>query len=122
MKDLLIKITFLCFSLVLGILMCEVMIRFIEPQRLDFVRPIYDADEDLVFKLRKNHSTVYSQFEFHVEEKTNSLGLRDREIGPKAPESVRILGLGDSYAFGHGVSLEETYVKQLESSLTNVPS
>ena len=54
MKDLLLKMSVMAVSLAIGIVMCEVAIRYIEPQRLDFVRPIYDADEDLIFKLRKN--------------------------------------------------------------------
>ena len=117
MKDLLLKMSVMAVSLAIGIVMCEVAIRYIEPQRLDFVRPIYDADEDLIFKLRKNHTSFYSQFEFNVEENTNSVGLRDREFGERDPESIRILGLGDSYAFGQGVSIEEAYIKQLEAGL-----
>ena len=117
MKDLLLKMSVMAVSLAIGIVMCEVAIRYIEPQRLDFVRPIYDADEDLIFKLRKNHTSFYSQFEFNVEENTNSVGLRDREFGERDSESIRILGLGDSYAFGQGVSIEEAYIKQLEAGL-----
>lgn len=117
MKDVCIKLFVLCISMVIGLLLCEGLIRLIAPQRLDFVRKLYDPDDSTVFKLRKNLQTVHSQFEFNVVETTNSIGLRDREIGSKSPGSLRILALGDSYGYGHGVDLEETYVKQLESSL-----
>jgi len=48
----------------------------------------------------------------------NSLGLRDRELTvPKPPGTLRILGVGDSVAFGYGVRLEETFLKVLEARL-----
>ena len=51
--------------------------------------------------------------------KTNSQGLRDVEHAWKKEEgSVRILGLGDSFTFGWGVKLEETFLKQLEGRLS----
>jgi lysophospholipase L1-like esterase len=50
--------------------------------------------------------------------KTNSQGLRDVEHPWKKEEgSIRILGLGDSFTFGWGVKLEESYLKQLERRL-----
>jgi lysophospholipase L1-like esterase len=48
---------------------------------------------------------------------TNALGLRDRDYGPKGPREIRILSLGDSYAFGAGVELDQTYAKVLERKL-----
>ena len=51
--------------------------------------------------------------------KTNSQGLRDVEHAWKKEEgTVRILGLGDSFTFGWGVKLEETFLKQLEGRLS----
>jgi lysophospholipase L1-like esterase len=47
----------------------------------------------------------------------NSHGLRDREVGPPEPGTFRILVLGDSVTFGHGVAVGDTYVRQLEQRL-----
>lgn len=46
---------------------------------------------------------------------TNSLGYRDKEIGGKDPNKIRILFLGDSITFGDYLDEEETYVRILEN-------
>lgn len=49
---------------------------------------------------------------------TNSHGLRDRERTWKKPDGVkRLLGIGDSFTFGYGVRLEDSYLKQIEKRL-----
>jgi lysophospholipase L1-like esterase len=50
---------------------------------------------------------------FDVEVRANRLGLRDSEPGPKAPGTYRVLGLGDSFAFGWGVPVEECFLERL---------
>ena len=48
----------------------------------------------------------------------NSKGLRDREYPyEKSPEFKRVLVLGDSYAWGYGVSDEEIFTEVLEEEL-----
>jgi lysophospholipase L1-like esterase len=50
----------------------------------------------------------------------NSHGLRDQELSLVKPSNTfRILALGDSFTYGHGVRREETYVKQLEAILNH---
>ena len=51
--------------------------------------------------------------------KTNSQGVRDNveHSWVKDPGTIRILGIGDSFIFGWGVSLEETFLKKMEHSL-----
>lgn len=117
MKSFLKNLSLVVVSIIVGILIAEFVIRLVAPQRPDSVRPLYEPDDTLVFKLRKNLAIIYSQFEFVVAESTNSIGLRDREVGPKRPGSCRILGLGDSDSYANGVNLSETYWKQLENCL-----
>ncbi len=56
--------------------------------------------------------------EFDVTYEINSQGLRDREIPLEKPANTyRILMLGDSYTFGIGNNLEDTFSKRLEKKL-----
>lgn len=48
---------------------------------------------------------------------TNALGLRDREITPKAPGEHRIMLLGDSVIFSLGVEYEDSIPFRLEQQL-----
>lgn len=55
----------------------------------------------------------------YVERRLNARGYRDLDYPPEPPPgTLRILCLGDSYTEGSGVALEDTYVKQLESILS----
>jgi len=47
----------------------------------------------------------------------NSLGFRDKEFIRKAPGVFRIVAIGDSFTFGEGVNLEDSYTKLLEHML-----
>ena len=59
-----------------------------------------------------------SGFEKGAYVKINSQGLRDYEYPlQKAPNTFRIIVLGDSVTFGTGVTMEETYAKRLEIML-----
>ncbi len=51
--------------------------------------------------------------------KTNAQGFRDdgEHAWTKPPGVIRILGLGDSFTFGWGVLLEETFLKKLEGHM-----
>jgi lysophospholipase L1-like esterase len=51
--------------------------------------------------------------------KTNAQGFRDdgEHAWTKPPGVIRILGIGDSFTFGWGVSLEESFLKKLEGNL-----
>ena len=48
---------------------------------------------------------------------TNELGIRSRPID-RGGQSVRVLVLGDSYAFGWGVPEKDAFPRQLESMIT----
>jgi GDSL-like lipase/acylhydrolase family protein len=47
----------------------------------------------------------------------NSLGFREREIGPKDPHRYRIVMMGDSFTYGNGVELQDRFSNLIEASL-----
>jgi len=88
-------------------------------QYLPHPKGFYEIDEKKGFKMVKNFKGVFldSQNQYISKAETNSIGLRDYEYGEKQDNTFRILVLGDSFTFGAGVELEDTYVKQLETIL-----
>jgi hypothetical protein len=68
------------------------------------------------YSLAKNFKGTYSQPEFTIALDTNSYGFRDTEQNPKSDE-WRILALGDSFTYGLGVELPDTYLSILERRL-----
>lgn len=76
------------------------------------------ADFGLHHSLIPNAKGLLDTKEFTVPYNINSLGLRDREYSLKKPANTyRILVLGDSFAEGYGVPIEDAFVKVLERKL-----
>lgn len=48
---------------------------------------------------------------------TNALGFRDHEFPTGRSADCRVMAIGDSFTFGWGVSLEESWPKALETAL-----
>lgn len=68
-----------------------------------------------------NFAGVVSTPDFVVTYETNSRGLRDREYAAeKPPGKTRILALGDSFTFGHGIPYGERFTDLLESAFDDV--
>ncbi|MDD5085561.1 MAG: GDSL-type esterase/lipase family protein, partial [Candidatus Omnitrophica bacterium] len=76
---------------------------------------IFEYDKDKIYKLKSNIKD--GRFAGKLVQ-TNSFGYRDSEIPvTKTGNTVRILVVGDSVTFGHGVDAEDTYSKCLERRL-----
>ena len=71
--------------------------------------------ERLIFK--PNSKARYQTIEFDFVADINNLGLRDREIRIEKGDKYRILCFGDSYTFGWGVNIENSWPKKLEQYL-----
>lgn len=83
-----------------------------EESRESFLR-IAD-DEDVAYELTPGARGRGWECDVRV----SSLGLRDREYSlEKPPGTYRIVVVGDSVAFGHGVSLERCFTERLEESV-----
>jgi hypothetical protein len=110
------NILLLLFSVIIMILVFEVVVAFFFPQEI--VPNIIKFDNNTIFSLKKNYMGIQSSPEFRISLKTNSHGLRDVEHYYKKPDEVyRIIVVGDSFTFGDGVELNETFPKVLESEL-----
>ena len=95
----------ICFMLLLG----ELLIRYFIPawpfEPAPYV-PDYLTARDTPLRWR-----------FSPSDGRNSLGLRNREVGPKKAESFRILFLGDSLIWYGGTGSGELYTELLERRL-----
>lgn len=70
--------------------------------------------DDIIYELLPNLDATFRDQGL----KTNSLGFRGAEVEiAAAPQTIRILGIGDSVMFGYGVAQEHTYLSWLERRL-----
>lgn len=99
--------------------MAEVGLRLFLPQQ-EAMR-FFESSERYGFELKKNFHQAYRYpgVEFVMDVLTNSHGLRDREYDASefASGGMRVLILGDSFAFGQGVNMADHYGTKLEGML-----
>ncbi|MEE2887016.1 MAG: GDSL-type esterase/lipase family protein, partial [Planctomycetota bacterium] len=122
----LLRIGMICAGLVVPVLLVELTMVVFDlggsPDADSWkTRGIHRADPDLIYSLRPGAESTWKFKQFDQVVHVNSLGLRDREVGPKHVDEVRILVLGDSMTFGHGVRNEESWPNQLEKILSADP-
>ncbi len=63
---------------------------------------------------QEGHSKMH---DYECSEVVNSLGFRDRETTLRKGTAYRIVAIGDSFTYGWGVNLEDTWCKRLETNL-----
>lgn len=95
----------------------EVFTRLLLPQNVDSRMNILRPDPVVGFTYEPNSQSYEKGREYNALYEINSLGLRDREYGPKKDGVFRILLIGDSMAASHGLSIEESLSRQLEQAL-----
>jgi lysophospholipase L1-like esterase len=79
------------------------------------VREIFQLDEELIYSLKPGQERIAKSEEFVEHVTTNRHGLRDDEIRTRDSFEKRIIVLGDSMIFGHGVNDDQTFPNQLEA-------
>jgi len=112
-------------AVLFGLLLAEAVVRLLRPQ---FVDPwwrsrlsYYRHDSDLGWSHIPGAVGVLARQEFSHEVRINSSGWRDRERTlDKPPGILRVVVLGDSFAFGHGVRDEEIFTRLMEPMLNQV--
>lgn len=110
---LLLLITLFIFFLIL-----EISLRLFSYPVYGFQKGTFTSDENLGYKLSPNYSGLQSIYGRTAKIDTNSKGMRDfREYDyNKSEGTYRILILGDSYSFGNGVDLNESYPEYLREN------
>lgn len=78
-----------------------------------------EYDDLLGWAHRPNMSAVFSRQEFSVDVSINSNRLRDHEYPVGRNEKDRMLVLGDSFGWGHGVDLADRFDEVLERRHSN---
>lgn len=115
----------LSISITISLLTSELLVRVFKPQ-LTFINAetlsfdCFAKDPILPFSLQKNHKCRMKYYlgDFDTYATLNSQGYRGKEFNiEKDQGKTRILILGDSITFGHGVADEETFPYQLETIL-----
>ena len=117
------RLMLISLGVLTGLVIGEFALRIVAPQRLSpllawvkvpGVSGVFERDDEFGWRMVPGYDGPYRK-DTHVH--INSLGLRDHEYAAKQPQEIRILSLGDSYAFGNGVELEASYAKRLEAKL-----
>lgn len=70
---------------------------------------------ELIFPPGSEKAFSSIEFTYHVH--VNALGLRDREFAPQRSKTFRIAAIGDSFTYGWGVEVEQSWPKVLEQNL-----
>jgi lysophospholipase L1-like esterase len=84
------------------------------PERIRY-EGIFEYDRDKVWALKPD---LTDGTFVGVPVRTNSLGHRDREIPRRKPAGgFRVVAVGDSVTFGHGVAAEDAWPERLERRL-----
>ncbi|MFQ5693432.1 MAG: SGNH/GDSL hydrolase family protein, partial [Nitrospinota bacterium] len=97
----------LLLSSLVGLFLSELILRRFIPQPLyKWQQGLFESDPAVFYRLAKNFKAVHTQPEYSYAIRTNSYGFRGPEPRPDA--SVRVLILGDSFAFGQGVDKGKT--------------
>ncbi len=120
------------FSLLVTLIIAEIALRVIplpltkRIQRRQHVQKghtevhpkgLYTLDEKIGWTLTPNFSGQFKKMDFNISVQANSDGIREHEVVDKQHNKVRILGLGDSFAFGWGVEYAQTFYSTVETLL-----
>lgn len=110
----------LCICLIILEIVLRITMKNIDNQLAWTASPNYRLDSELIYSRLPNKTWVSKTDEFEEKVTSDNLGYRDKNIGEKGEDVFRIIAVGDSFTFGHGVeNNDKTYPKQLELYLTH---
>ncbi len=101
------KIILALVSSILFIIICEICLRII--YKKDFpvtwqISQSYVLDPELIYINKPNYKGSIKTDDFIEKIEINLSGFRNREILKKSKGTIRMLMVGDSFVFGHGIS------------------
>ncbi|MFQ5964753.1 MAG: hypothetical protein ACE5KZ_10765 [Candidatus Scalinduaceae bacterium] len=104
------------------LLICEVAIRILDPQSDLRRRDLFFRYEPFIgFEGIPNKKGVYATRSFKTTITLNNEGFRDYNHDKKNTQNkFRIITLGDSFTWGHGVENDQIYMKVLEKYDVNI--
>lgn len=123
-KEYQLKIFSIVLGLIISLCTLELMVRVFTDQGLMnmfaypkglFANNIGEGDTGIYFT--PNFKGHFAKGEISGQISINSKGCRDYEREYEGEGKFRILALGDSFTFGHGVEFEESFLTILETSL-----
>jgi lysophospholipase L1-like esterase len=115
-NKLVINIFLLLFVLLIFFAFLEISLRLFSYPSYGFQKGVFVRDSVIGYKLSADYQGTQSIYGKAYELRTNNKGLRDfREYGYQKGEANRIVILGDSFAFGNGVDLDESYPENLRN-------
>ncbi len=132
MNKTLANLVLIFISLAITLVMVEIILRFVPlpmldriranqnvSQQIDEVHPkgLYVLHPEIGWTLSPGFAGNFKKDDFNIQVKANSKGHRDKDYGIKVAGVHRILGLGDSFAFGWGVENESGFLKQMEEQI-----
>jgi hypothetical protein len=122
MRSLSVNAALVLLSTLAALFAGEFLVRWLAPQARPLsvaLHNLYVLDDELGYVLQPDFNRHIRTHTFTSHVQTNSLGIRDHEIGPLQDSTLRVVGIGDSFTFGvHAGALENCYLKHLEVLVT----
>lgn len=100
------KILLVIFSTLFSLLMVEVVARIFVHPNYSKMEYQYQIDELLIYRHKPNFKGEWKTDEFIEVTELNSKGYRNPE---NSSDKKKVVFLGDSMVFGHGVNFEQTF-------------
>jgi lysophospholipase L1-like esterase len=111
------RVSLVVASLAAGLGLVELGLRAFVPAMAAGSAARFELDPDLIYRLRPDTVVTWSSPEFTETAHVNGRGMRGAALAPTRAGTQRIIAIGDSFTFGHGVQDDETYPAVLERLL-----
>ncbi len=124
-KEIIIHLSIVIGIISLILLSFEIYLRINWKKKLQDqswrVGNIYQEDNKLIYALKSNSFRIHSNKEFREAAYINNEGFRknNNTSKQKSNNTYRIIAVGDSFTFGHGLNESEAYPDLLERNIQN---